>query len=386
MRKSESHFEYPNGSLLYWAGMRDDGQREAIRSIGGDGSVDFIYVEEANAFSEDDLNELLARLRGTAAPWVQILLATNPDAPTHWIYRRLMLGGEASVYKSSAADNPYNAASYLETLDSLTGVLRDRLARGLWTHAEGAVYSTFDTDTHVIEWFDPPREWMRIRAIDFGFVNPFVCQWWAIDGDGRMYLYREIYQSHTLVEDHARHINALTCGVTLDEWVAFTDDDKHRLLEGRAPQLWTDVLNLDDNEIARRLDRVETIAATVADHDAEDRATLKKYGIHTLAAKKDVQLGLEAVQARLRVQADGKPRLVVMRGATVDLDWRLDKLPQSTLEEFPTYVWEPVREGRAAKEQPVKLHDHGLDATRYAVMYVDNPVKVEQQDDNPFYT
>jgi hypothetical protein len=33
-------------------------------------------MEEANAFTEDDdFNEVLARLRGKAAPWVQVLLS-----------------------------------------------------------------------------------------------------------------------------------------------------------------------------------------------------------------------------------------------------------------------------------------------------------------------
>jgi glutaryl-CoA dehydrogenase len=47
-------------------------------------------MEEANRFTEDDFNEILARLRGTAAPWRQVMLTTNPGAPTHWIKRRLI--------------------------------------------------------------------------------------------------------------------------------------------------------------------------------------------------------------------------------------------------------------------------------------------------------
>jgi hypothetical protein len=43
------------------------------------------------------------------------------------------------------------------------------------------------------------------------------------------------------------------------------------------------------------------------------------------------------------------------------------KKPTCTAEEFGGYVWEPAKEGRAAKEEPVKLDDHGLDALRYAV-------------------
>lgn len=380
MVKSETMFEYPNGSVLYWGGMKDDNQREAIRSIGGDGGLDFILVEEANAFTEDDFNELLARLRGHAAPWRQIVLMTNPDAPSHWIYKRLIQGKQASVHTSSAADNPANPADYLETLAGLTGVLGLRLRDGLWVHAEGAVYGDYDSAVHVIDWFDPPKSWRRIRSVDFGFTNPFVCQWWAIDPDGRMYLYREIYQTHRLVEDLAHEINALTTGLSVDEWKALDTSDRRLLQEGRAPRAWQD---LDEDEKAARLARVERIEATVADHDAEDRATLHKYGIVTVAAKKSIKTGIEAVQKRLRRAGDGRPRLFLMHGALVEEDWRLGKLPTSTAQEFPGYVYPKVREGEPAKEQPVDKDNHGLDALRYAVMYVDNPVQVHYSAD-PF--
>src|SRR6478736_4973187 len=94
---SDLMFHYDNGSRIFVAGMKDEGQRQALRSINGDGSADFIWAEEANALTEDDFNELLGRLRGKAAGWRQILLTTNPDSPSHWIKTRLIDGGEASV-------------------------------------------------------------------------------------------------------------------------------------------------------------------------------------------------------------------------------------------------------------------------------------------------
>ena len=78
-------FHYANGSRIFIAGMKDEGQRQALRSINGDGAADFIWGEEANALTEDDHNELLGRLRGTAATWRQLLYTTNPDSPLHWI-------------------------------------------------------------------------------------------------------------------------------------------------------------------------------------------------------------------------------------------------------------------------------------------------------------
>lgn len=331
MKKGDGWFEYENGSLLYWGGMKDEGQRQAIRSMGKDGSLDMVWVEEGNAFTEEDYQELLARMRGKAASWGQIILSTNPDRPTHWIKKRLIDGGEAAVYFSRAAENPYNPPQYIDMLNRLTGVLGLRLRDGKWVQAEGAVYDTFSDELHVVDWFDPPQEWRRIRAVDFGYTNPFVCQWWALDGDDRMYLYREIYKSKRLVSDHAAEINRLSQG--------------------------------------------EHIEATVADHDAEDRATLHAAGIITIPADKRVQLGIQRVRERLTVQPDGKPRLFIMRGATVDIDDDLLQARESisTLEEAPGYAWHKGQDGRPNKEEPVKENDHGLDAARYATMYVDKP-------------
>lgn len=372
MLKSETLFEYPNDSVLYWGGMKNDEQREAIRSIGGEGGLDIILMEEATAFSEDDFNELLARLRGTAATWRQIILMTNPDSPTHWIYKRLIAGREASVHYSSAVDNPANPADYIDTLKKLTGVLGLRLRDGKWVIAEGAVYD-YDPAVHVIDWFEPPAGWRRIRSIDFGYTNPFVCQWWALDDDERLYLYRELYMSQRIVADHAGEIARLTAHVSPEDWAPLSADDRLALARGTLPGAWAD---LEDDERDRRLARIERIEATIADHDAEDRATLERHGIYTQPAIKEVKVGIQAVQQRLRTAGDGRPRLFLMAGSLIEEDTGLGKKPKSTQEEFPGYAWSRPREGQAAKEEPVKVHDHGMDATRYAVMYVDRPRSV----------
>lgn len=143
---SKSRFEYRNGSLLIYAGLNDDEDRERLRSIGAEGGVDIAWMEEATEFDENDYNALIARMRGTAAHWRQILLTCNPDAPTHWIYRRLILAEEAHVYYSKAADNRYNPTDYQDSLGRLTGVDALRLAGGQWIQATGAVYGEVWSD------------------------------------------------------------------------------------------------------------------------------------------------------------------------------------------------------------------------------------------------
>jgi PBSX family phage terminase large subunit len=327
--KGDGSFQYANGSMIYSGGMMDDKQRESVRSIGGDGGLDGAWFEEANAFGRQDYEEIIGRVRHTAADWQQIILSTNPDSPTHWIYTDLITGGGAEVFYSGAKDNPYNSPAYLTNLGKLTGVLKQRLVEGKWVQAEGAIYDEFDPAIHIIDRDKCPEFVRRFRAIDFGYSNPFVCQWWGMDTDGRLYLYREIYVTRKLVED-----------------------------------LTPEIIKLSEGEY---------IEQTVADHDAEDRATMAKHGISTSAAIKDVSPGIQAVKARLKVQEDGKPRIYFVRGALVEPDPLLEaeKKPLCTIDEIPGYAWAKTPDGKPNKEQPVKMNDHGCDPTRYLVAKID---------------
>lgn len=142
--ESKDYFQYRNGSILAYMGLEDEAQRERLKSIGPRGGVDIVWGEEATELDEADHNALLGRLRGTAAPWRQILYTCNPDAPLHWLKRRLIDNGEATVYYSKAADNPHNPDDYLHTLSTLTGLDNLRLNMGLWVQAQGIVFDTWE--------------------------------------------------------------------------------------------------------------------------------------------------------------------------------------------------------------------------------------------------
>lgn len=328
--KSENCYVYDNGSRIFYAGMANEKERERIRGIGLQGGLDYIWADEANAFLREDLQELFPRMRGKAASWKQIFMTTNPDSPGHHLYQDFILTKKANIYYSSYKDNKYNPNDYEEQLMMMSGIQALRLREGLWVQAEGAVYADFRRDIHIIRRFEISPHWRRIRSIDFGYKNAFVCQWWAIDHDGRMYLYRELYQTEKIVEDHARRIMELSQG--------------------------------------------EKIEATIADHDAEDRATLARHGISTMAAFKMVTPGVQNIQSRLPVQKDGKPRLMIFEDALIDPDRKLIevKKPYATIQEFDRYIYAKPKENRPLEEEPLKEDDHGMDAMRYAAAYIDN--------------
>lgn len=137
-----SHHDPP--SRLWWRGIKGKREREALRSIGAGGSLDMAIMEEAIEFEEDDFNAVTSRMRGKAASWRQIILATNPGPPLHWINRRLINGGEASVHISRAVDNVHNPEGYAESLLTMTGIERSRMALGLWVEGTGLVIDTWE--------------------------------------------------------------------------------------------------------------------------------------------------------------------------------------------------------------------------------------------------
>ena len=167
-----------------------------------------VNVQEAIELSEEDWESITTRLRNNVMPYQQVIADTNPDTPTHWLKRRCDLG-KTKMLDSRHEDNPTVTPAYLAKLDALTGPRLQRLRWGRWVQAEGVVYEGWDRATHLIDRFDIPLEWPRYWSVDFGYTNPFCCQFWAEDGDGRLYRYREIYCSKLLVEDHARSILAL---------------------------------------------------------------------------------------------------------------------------------------------------------------------------------
>lgn len=353
-------YRYSNGSKIVVGGM--DKPEKVLSS-----EYDLIFCDEGIEFTETDWETLATRLRHGVLPWQQQILATNPSHPGHWIKKRSDRGA-LRLLTSLHRDNPAYVradgtpteagADYLAKLDALTGVRRLRLRDGVWAAAEGLIYEGWNDALHLVDPFTIPDDWPRFWSVDFGYTNPFVLQCWAQDPDGRLYLYREIYRTRRLVEDHARHILRLVTAPAPDV-EALPGDDAENILE------------------AVRAGRREWIEprprAVICDHDAEDRATLERHlGMSTTAAKKSVSDGIQAVQARLKVQPDGKPRFFIVRGATVETDPELEQAakPTSTAEEIPGYVW-AVKPGGELKEEPVKENDHGSDGGRYMVAHLD---------------
>ena len=105
-------------------------------------------------------------------------------------------------------DNPHLMADgqYEAMLRSLPDVERKRLLEGDWDVAEGAAFPEFSRTKHVVEPFDLPTNWPRIRAADYGYSAPSCVLWGAIDWDNNIWVYRELYAKHLTAEQLADRI------------------------------------------------------------------------------------------------------------------------------------------------------------------------------------
>lgn len=336
-------YYYTNGAKILVGGMDNP---DKIMSA----EYDMIFFDEATELVVEDWEYAKTRLRNGAISRQQIIAACNPAYPTHWLKQRAD-AGLMQMLTSLHSDNPAYVnrdgslteagVAYMAILDSLTGVRLDRLRHGRWAAAEGIIYDAWSERHHLVDRFTPPADWWRFWSIDWGFSNPAVVQWWAVDPDGRAYLYREIYHTgKTVPELAAMVLKEVTRDGTKDgEWM----EPKPR--------------------------------AVVADHDAGDRVLFTRHtGLKTRKADKRVKLGLDQSKERLKIQRDGRPRLFIMRDARChrpDPALSALKKPTCTAEEYPSYVWDE-KHGEQ-QEQPKKEHDHGMDGKRYAVMYLDPP-------------
>lgn len=336
-------FDYPNGSRLWVAGLDDPGK--ALSS-----ERDFVYVNQAEEVTLAAWQVLCTRATGRAgnAPYAQVFGDCNPGPPHHWILARSK-DGPLKLLHSRHEDNPalYDDAGQITVqgrrtmavLNALTGLEYDRLAKGRWVQAEGVIYKDWNRGVHLIEPFAIPHNWPRFWAVDFGYTNPFACLMCAMDGDGRLYVYRQIYHTKRRVDEHAERMRRVSSGEP----------------------------------------RPYDIVADSADR--EGRETLAAEGFGTIGAVKSgdsVRMGIQAVQKRLAPAGDGRPRLFVFEGSLDECDGEMAAAGRPTCleEEMESYKWQ----GKGKDEPAANQDDHAADAIRYLIHALDAP-RDDREDD-----
>ena len=113
VNKTEKSFTFDNGNVILCKGLDEP---EKIKSIEG---ITSVWIEEATELTKDDFDQLQLRVRGEKQNYVQFILSFNPIDENHWIKKRLIDEGDATVLHTTYKDNVFLDDEYIETLNNL---------------------------------------------------------------------------------------------------------------------------------------------------------------------------------------------------------------------------------------------------------------------------
>jgi phage terminase large subunit len=291
--------------------------------------IDAIYQDEQiKSDAEGIFTEMQARLMDRHGFFAGSM---TPLTPQPWLEEKVQyLPDTDEVFYANLEDNRKSRGGYIddEEIDMMIAQwpieVQETRIKGHFAAFLGAVYKTFNRQVHTCEPFKIPDDWTRYRVTDWGFNNPHVCLWMARDKDKRWYVYNEHYEAQQTLARHAGEI--------------------------------------------KRISGNERYRCHWADHDAQERHEFKSLGISTIPAKKDVHLGIEAVQAALKVQGDGRPRLQIF------------KTCKHTIKEMGGYKWAEGSEIKDAKDEPLQLNDHTCDCVRYGIYGIEGKFYFTESD------
>lgn len=194
-----------------------------------------IYFDELPQHPTSDIYEsIIASARTTDPTLTAYIRATgNPGGPgANWVKERFVDPApwgqrfdvvsavhhpDGSVTESRTSrkyihstvrDNPYlmQNAQYVSMLATLPEIQRRRWLDGDWSAMEGAAFPEWRADTHVVDDFEVPGSWMKFRAADWGFSSPACCLWLAIDYDGNLWVYDELYTKQKTADVFAQMV------------------------------------------------------------------------------------------------------------------------------------------------------------------------------------
>ena len=262
------------------------------------------YVNEASLANEEVFKEIISRCSGDGA---RILWDSNPDNPNHWLNTDYINNEDDDIvdFRFQLDDNTFLSERYRESIKSATptGKFYDRDILGLWTVAEGAIYSDFDKEVHVI---DKPK---------YDIVEYYAGVDWGYDHYGSIVILGEDEAGNTYILDGIAEQYK-----EIDWWV-----ERAKEFQG----IYGDMMFYADS--AR----------------PEHVARFKRDKLRTINADKSVIAGIEEVAKRLKEE-----RLFYIKGS----------LPRFE-DEIYNYRWKP----NSTRDEPIQEYDDVLDAIRYAV-------------------
>ena len=86
----------------------------------------------------------------------------------------------------------YSTGAVEAELRSKPENVRKMLLDGRWDVVEGAFFTEWDPNVHIIRPFNPPENWHRVMGADWG-PGPLLLPGLAFNPNGEIFVYRELY-------------------------------------------------------------------------------------------------------------------------------------------------------------------------------------------------
>ena len=323
---------------------------------------DVIRFDELTHFTEEQYTYLISRVRGVNPYPKMVKSSTNPGGVGHnWVKQRFIEGfspdkihidKETGVKRlfipSYVQDNTFlmNAdPDYINRLKQLPENERKALLYGEWDIFDGQVFAEWKNShlgektgrwTHVIEPFQIPKEWRRYRTFDFGYSKPFAVSWYAVDGDGRAYNYRELYGCTGKPDVGVKW----TAQKIADEIRRIEDaEEKEQQIVGIAdPAIWNSTGSID---------------GSIAD-------MMEKRGVFFEKGNHDRLAGKMQVHYRLAFDEEGLPMIYFFNTC------------KNIIRTLPQLLYDPTR----PEDVDTGQEDHLYDALKYFLM--SNPIGIRE--------
>jgi hypothetical protein len=200
----ENEFTFWNGSILHLCYCDSENDVEKYRGA----EIHVLIMDELTHFSEYQYRFLRSRVRlaGLKVPpkykarLPRIETASNPGSIGHaWVKRTFITpkpaqeiwrtppdeGGMLRQFiPARLSDNPHLTSEDPMYENRLRGLGSDNLVRAMldgdWDIIAGQAFEKLRRDTHCVEPFDPPSDWLVFGSLDWGSTRPFSYGLWAV--------------------------------------------------------------------------------------------------------------------------------------------------------------------------------------------------------------
>lgn len=319
---------FSNGSTIKFGHLQSAG---AITEYQGQ-EYDWIFMDEGTHFTEWEFRTIGATLRGVNKIPKHFYITCNPGGVGHQWVKRLFVtreyegnenGKDYSFIPATVEDNVAlleSSPEYLQMLDALPDDIRAAHRYGDWDAMAGQYFSEFRRENHVVAQFPIPKEWPKYRSFDYG-LDMFACYWFAIDFEGRVWIYREYCESGLIVSEAAEAMLRLT---QPDENISYTV---------APPDMWS----------------------TMKDTGRTMAEIFTQNGIGLVKASNQRVQGWMVVKEYMKLRPDGKPGLQI-----------LESCPR-LIRDLPALQHDEKNPSDVGKE-PHEI-THSPDALRYGLIF-----------------